>query len=178
MKSLIVSKRYAKALFQIAQETKSLNEVLQSFGNICEALKILPEFKKFMANPLFKPEEIEQVVKNVTSNKLVLKSIGLLAKRRRLDLVPFVYEELVHLSDAAEGIKRVLVKTAAELSEFDKRFIEKHLIFFWGGQIIGRFQVAKDLIGGIWMQLGDQVLDMTLRRRFDDLRQNLTHSAN
>ncbi len=178
MKNIIISRRYAKALFQLAADSKSLNDVLQALSNICEALKTSPELKKVLMNPLLKPDEIQSLVRVVTSNKLVLKSVQLLAKRKRLNLISSIFTDLTRLSDESTGTKRVIVKTPHDISDFDKRLIEKHLAAFWGGNVIGDFKVARDMVGGIWMQMGDKVMDLTLKRRFEDLRQYLINSGN
>jgi F0F1-type ATP synthase delta subunit len=38
--------------------------------------------------------------------------------------------------------------------------------------------MAADLLGGLWVKAGDKVLDLSVRGRFEDLRQHLAHSAN
>jgi F-type H+-transporting ATPase subunit delta len=178
MRNITVAKRYARALYELAQETRSVDDVLRGMGNVVTELKNVPAFAKALQNPLIKPSEKADLVKTITSNKLILKCVELLAHRKRLGLFADIAEQLSHLSDAELGIRRVLVKSAATLSETQMREIEKNLASVLGGKVMGQFEMAANLLGGLWVKAGDKVLDMSVRGRFDDLRHHLAHSAN
>jgi len=178
MKQRSVARRYAKALYQLATETNSLDDVLLGISNIAHALKASAELQHIFLNPLLDPADKEKLIKNISSNKLILKFTALLAKRKRLNLLWDIHEHLLNLSDQVRGIHRVLIKTAAALSETQRRLVEKDLAKALGGTIMGKFEVAKDLIGGVWIKMGDKVLDATLKGRIEDLRHTLVHSTN
>jgi F-type H+-transporting ATPase subunit delta len=178
MKNLTVARRYASAFYQLARETKTTKDVLQGMSNLCSAIKSTPKLDEILKNPLVKPEEKANVVKTITSNKLILKFVTLLARRKRMDLIPLVYDELVALSDVEEGVRRILVKTASHLSDAQKKNIEKELAKSFDKKVIGHFEMARELLGGMWIKMGDKVLDATIRGRFEDLRRYLVHSTN
>jgi F-type H+-transporting ATPase subunit delta len=178
MKNMSVARRYARALYQLAEQSKSTDDVRRAFINIAHAISEMPSFERFLNNPLVKPEDKQDLVGKITSNKLILKFIYLLAKRKRLDLLPLIDGEVRSLCDAAQGIKRMIVRTPAVLSESQKKLIETDLAQRFGGKVMGQFEVAKELLGGIWIKMGDKVLDTTLRGKMDDLRHTLIHSTN
>ena len=178
MKNFAVARRYARALYDLALENNSADDVLLSMSNLNLAMKDAPQFLKALLNPTLKAEDKEKLVKTVTSNKLVINFIHLLEQRKRLDLLPEVHEQLVSLSDESKGIKRAVVRTAAVLSEDQKKDVEAKLARSLGGRIIGKFEVQQELIGGVWVKLGDHVLDASLKRRVEDFRDALVHSAN
>jgi F-type H+-transporting ATPase subunit delta len=178
MRNITVAKRYARALYELAQENRTVDDVLRGMDNVVTALKTAPELGKALENPLIKPAEKSALVKTITSNKLILKCVELLAHRKRLDLFMEIAHQLSLLSDAELGIRRVVVKSAATLTEPQMREIEKNLASVLGGKVMGRFEMAADLLGGLWVKAGDKVLDMSVRGRFDDLRQHLAHSSN
>lgn len=178
MKNLSLARRYARALYELAHQTKTLDDVLLSMSNIHLAFKSSESFQKVLKNPLIKADEKETLVRSITSNKLVLKFMVILSKRKRMDLFNLVYEVFQGLADLDKGIHRLIVKTAVALTDQDKRNVEKSLAQSLGGSAIGQFEVAKELIGGVWIKLGDKVLDATLRGRIDNLRHLLVHSTN
>jgi len=178
MRSVVVTRRYARALYELAQETNSVDDVLIGLSNLNSCLKTTPELGRALFNPLIKPGQKQALVKTITSNKLILKFIYLLAKRKRLRLIQDVYEHYSGLVDQAKGVQRVQVKTALFLSEDQKRKVESSIALSMGGNIVGQFEVAKDLIGGVWVKMGDKVWDATLRGKIDDLRHTLVNSAN
>jgi len=178
MRQGTLARRYAKALYEIATETKAVDELLQSLRNVKEALGQSALLHKAFQNPLITPEEKEAVVKSITSNKLTLRLVRLLAEKKRLDILDLVCDQLQHLADLDGGITRIAVRTAFTLSEDQKRSIEKNLASSWGGRVVGSFAVAKELLGGIWMKVGDKVLDASLKGRIEDLRASFANSLN
>ncbi|MCB4756327.1 MAG: ATP synthase F1 subunit delta [Elusimicrobia bacterium] len=178
MKDGTTARRYAKALYQLATETKGVEDLLQSLGNILDALKKSTDLQKALRNPLIPAADKEAVIKIITSNKLALRLVRLLARRRRLELFELIFEQLQIFSDVDHGISRILVKTAIPLSDEQRRTVEKSLAASWGGKVVGSFAVAKELIGGIWLKVGDHVLDASLKGHIDDLRAALAHSIN
>jgi F-type H+-transporting ATPase subunit delta len=178
MKNLTVARRYARALFELARDTKSLDDVLTGMSNIRHALGSAAELRPLLSNPMVKPEDKQKLLSAVTSNKLILKFVGLLARRKRLDLLDMIHDLLGDMGDAAKGIRRALVKSAQPLTDKQKRDVETGLAKSTGGSVVGRFEIDASLLGGVWVQMGDKVLDASLRGRLDSMRHALLHSAN
>jgi F-type H+-transporting ATPase subunit delta len=178
MRNTTVARRYARALYQLAAENKNVDEVLQSLSNVCQAIQTAPEMKRLLLNPLIKPEIKQKLIGSISSNKLIGKFTGLLDRRKRLDLLPTIFELVTEMSDESLGVHRAVIKTAVPLSESQKKTVETDLAKRVGGKILGRFEVSKDLIGGIWVKMGDKVLDASLKGRIQDFRHALLNSAN
>lgn len=178
MKNLSMAKRYARALYQLAQGRNETDDVQRGLSNLAHELDAIPRLVPYFANPIVKPEDKQAVVSKITSNKLILRFVYLLAKRKRMDLLPLITDSFRALVDEAEGIRRVFVRTPMALSEAQKKQVETDLARKLGGTVVGRFDVAKELLGGIWVKMGDKVLDATVRGRMDDLRHALLHSTN
>src|SRR5258705_13996326 len=103
MKNMSVARRYARALYQLANETKSVDDLRRGFTNLSHAVAQTPALERFLNNPLIKPEDKQDLVSKITSNKLILKFIYLLAKRKRLDLLTLIDSEVRRISDEAAG---------------------------------------------------------------------------
>ena len=173
-----VERRYARALYELASEAKVVDDVLQGLSNLNLAFGTVPELRSVLLNPLVPEADKQHLIKTVTSNKLVLRFAQLLTERKRLDLLPGIFEQFSQLVDAAHGVRRALVRSAVPLSEDQRRAVEASLAKAVGGKVIGRFEVVRDLIGGVWMRVGDNVLDASLKGRVEDFRHALLHSAN
>lgn len=178
MKNVTVARRYARALHAIAAEGNVMDDILTALSNVRLALDTTPELRNIFFNPTVRPESKQKLLSAVTSNKTVLKFVGLLAKRKRLDLIPVIHDVLSDMNDHTHKIVRPHIKTAIALSDDQKRSIEQQLSQSLGGKMMGRFDVAKELLGGVWIKIGDKVLDATLKGRLDDFRHVLLHSSN
>lgn len=178
MKNLTVARRYARALYELASESKSLADVLQGMSNIRLALGSAAELRPLLMNPMVRLEDKQKLISSVTSNKLILKFIDLLARRKRLDLIETVHDLLSDMGDAAQGVSRALVKSAVPLTDAQKRDVETGLAKTTGGSVIGSYEIDADLLGGVWVKMGDKVLDASLRGRLESMRHALINSAN
>jgi F-type H+-transporting ATPase subunit delta len=179
MKDVTVARRYAKALFELASSEKSMNDVLQGLSNINLALKEAPELERVLVNPLIEPDAKGTIIREITSNKLILSFIDLLAKRKRLDVFREIYSVFRAMADDTNGVRRALIKTALPLSDAQKKSVENTLAqALKSNSVVGQFDVSPELIGGVWVKMGDQVLDASLRGRIDDFRSALLHSQN
>jgi F-type H+-transporting ATPase subunit delta len=178
MQDIAVAKRYAKALEELTGGSGDVSDVLQALSNLTLALQQEPKLARLLTSPLVSADKKESLIKAVSSNKLFLRLVRLLIKRRRVVLVSAIHQELQSMLDAKQGLHRALIKTASPLSDNQKKDVEIALAQRLGGKVLGRFEVAADLIGGIWMQTGDRVLDATVRGKIDSFRRTLVHSAN
>ena len=178
MKNLTVARRYARALFELASGSKDLDDVLQGMSNVRHALSAAPDLRPLLINPMVRPEDKQKLVSAVTSNRLILKFIDLLARRKRLDLLETINDLLVEMADAQKGLRRAFVKSAQPLTDEQKRSVEAGLAKAAGGTVVGRFEVDPNILGGVWAQIGDKLLDASLRGRLDSMRHALLHSAN
>ncbi len=175
---MTVARRYAKALFEIAREEKSLDDVIQSMSNVRLAISTEPRLWPLLRNPMVTPADKVKLLSSVTSNRLVLKFVELIADRKRMDILEPVHDIIQEMSDSAKGIRRALVKSAAPLSDEQKRSVEASIARSSGGSVIGQFETDPGLLGGVWIQMGDKVLDATVRGRLETFRSTLTHSVN
>lgn len=178
MKNLTVARRYARALYELAEETRTVDDMLQAMSNLNHAMTHTAELRPALLNPMIKPEDKRALVSTVTSNKLVLRFVELLARRKRMDLLSAVHELLGEMNDTKKNVRRALVKSALPLTDQQKRDIESGLARSMGGTVIGRFDIDASLLGGVRVQMGDKVLDATVRGRLDNMRHALLNSVN
>jgi F-type H+-transporting ATPase subunit delta len=101
------------------------------------------------------------------NNKVIEGIISYLKKENLLNLIPELISELKKIE--ASQIREARVETAFELDETEKKNI-KELVedkFEWKGPII--YTVSAELIGGIKVTVGDQVLDMSTKAKLKDI---------
>lgn len=176
MIDVTVARRYAKALFDLAKEENVLDDVMQAMSNVRLALTSEPRLWPLLRNPMVTPADKAKLISAVTSNRLVLRFVELIADRKRIAILEAVHDAMQEMSDAARGVRRALVKSAVPLSDEQKRLVESSIAKSSGGSVIGEFETDPDLLGGVWVQMGDKVLDATVRGRLDTFRGALSHN--
>ena len=68
MKNLVIAKRYAKALFNLAREAKGIEQYGQELDAFVQLLKDVPGFADYMQNPLY-PEPSRKAAFQVVAEK-------------------------------------------------------------------------------------------------------------
>ena len=169
-----ISKRYARAFFEIATEEKQLeryyNEINQ-FASIIAQNKALGEF---LANPVFEQESKKGVVENIIGklqlSGMTVNFLKLLVDKRRIDVLPdivFFYRQLMD-----ESLKKVRVnlKTAFPLSSEMQAYIISRLEEVTGRKVEVSVEKDPGLLGGIVIGVGDTLYDGSIKNQLNNMR--------
>jgi F-type H+-transporting ATPase subunit delta len=169
-----IARRYAAGIFQLAQEENAvdswraeltkLDELLQddvlvaAFQNPAVGVQRRMELAKLLA-PELRPE---------TENLL-----RLLVEHHRTRYMHEIREAFERLADEASGIVHASVTTAIDLGEDDRQHYEQVLARKLGRKVNVRFTTDPGVVGGATIQIGDHLVDGTVRTQLARLRQEL-----
>lgn len=167
----VVTERYARAVFELGNETNQLKPLTEQLQRIALAYSQSAELRGVLDNPLIddvkRAEVLQALSARIGLTALALNTVKLLARRRRLHALPDIARRLGTLADEKSGVLRVTVTSAAALPEsfFDKlgREIER---LHKKKAVIER-RTDPSLIGGAVLRIGDQTVDATIRGRLD-----------
>jgi F-type H+-transporting ATPase subunit delta len=95
---------------------------------------------------------------------------AVLAKNGRLDLVPGITAAYRQLLEDRAGRVYVKVTAATELSDAQRSAIQSHLAALLKQEPVLDVRVDPELLGGMIVQVGDHVIDTTVRTRLQTLR--------
>ncbi len=177
-RSLPSAKRYARAVFEIAQAAGALgqwSEELASMGLACANA----EFVAFLEAPgvtsAEKAEAIRAVLPDLSEGGHNM--LSLLVARRAASLLPRIQERYQELVDDEEGIRRVEVATAVALTDSERAYVTEELGKTLAGEIRLSELVDPTLLGGMRIRVGDRVMDGSVRGRLASLRQSVAAGA-
>jgi F-type H+-transporting ATPase subunit delta len=103
-----------------------------------------------------------------------LNFLKLLVLGRRTPLISQIRQEFEALVDEAAGRTEVELTVAIELSTEERRRLEAVLSEKSGSEVRVDVRVDPGILGGAIVRQGDHVTDGSLRRRLQELRQELT----
>ncbi|MCE9585222.1 F0F1 ATP synthase subunit delta [Candidatus Nomurabacteria bacterium] len=128
-----------------------------SIKNLAETLENMTECKNV--------KELEMLGKNFA---IFLKNKKLLSQSEE------ILKELQKVIDRKKGIVRMKVKTAKVLTEEKKKSLEHEMKERYGSKHIeSEYFEDKNLLGGMKIQVGEDVLDMTYRNNLKQLEKHL-----
>ena len=178
MISTISARRYAQAIFQIAQANNSLDEWKKELRKLAELMKDeqvtdLVDHPKVPFN--LKAELIKEKLK--TANELVLNFCCLLILKGRLKSAEQIADEYDALLDERRGIKHAIVTTAVTVDEAEKSKITTQLEKITGKKVTVKLQVNPSILGGMVARIEDTLIDGSVRNRLDLLRRDLVEAS-
>jgi len=164
----IVAQRYAKALFALGQQEGMAK--LEQYGENLSALEGVledsPELVRLFHIPVISVAEKQKVLSQVL-DKL---DVDPMAEKERLPLFEEIAEAFGKLLDEAWGVVRGKLLTAVSLSKEQQAGILARLEKQTSKQIALKFEVDPSILGGVVLQVGDNVLDASLRAQLAILR--------
>lgn len=176
MADLVVVRRYARALFQTAAaagvvdrveaDLAALDEVFSSESKLLAALRaptLTAAQKSGMLDRLF-GESVQPLTR---------RFLHLLINKQRETLLPHVPSEFRRLANEARNQAPAMVRSAVPLSEDQLQRLTAALQERTGKQITLQTEVDPAMLGGLTVQIGDTVIDGTIRNRLAQLRQLL-----
>lgn len=99
--------------------------------------------------------------------------VALLVRRDRIRSLPGIASAYGDLVDEREGIAKARISTAVEVGEAERDGIVRRLEQATGKTIRASFTVDPGLMGGARVQVGDHLVDASLRAQLDALREQL-----
>ena len=169
-----IARRYAKALFSLADEQGQVEQWSGGLESLGKALAASAELRETLASPLFEKEQRRSVVaslaKEIGLAEAPTNFLLLLADRDRLAYLPAVIQQFRDLADARLGRVRAKVTSAVPLSPDEAKAIAQKLTQAEKAEVIVETSVDPALLGGVVAQVGSLVYDGSVRSQLDELR--------
>jgi F-type H+-transporting ATPase subunit delta len=174
------AKVYARALFDIGKETGTVGAIFDDLHAVHQALQGLdPELQTFFTMPQLRRADKRKVMDMAFAGKVCRPVLGLLhvlVEKRRETLFDNVVEEFDRYRDEHEGVVKATVTTARKLDGDLADALRAALAEKTGKEVVLTEKIDPEVLGGIRVNLGDHVLDGTLRRGLQDMRRTLAAS--
>lgn len=168
MRTQQISRRYARALFELEQEGGKNREALEKLG----AVASLDEVGEVLANPSY-PAALKASVLGKAAGKLpaeMQRLVAMLCERGKAELLPEIAGLFAEMLRAAESEVEAEVTTAVKLSEAQQKSLAKALGESAGRSV--RLKVSEDahILGGLVVRIGDRLIDYSVRSRLEALK--------
>jgi F-type H+-transporting ATPase subunit delta len=162
-----VSQPYAQALLSIAQSQNLTEEVGGDARTFIGLLTGSQELTSFLSNPFVKPENKKNVLKQLLgeSVNLCLRNfLLLLVDRRRIAfLEPILQQYLVLLRQLNQTVLAEITSAVPLTQTQQQAITEKVITLTKARQVELATKIDSDLIGGVIIKVGSQVIDASLR---------------
>lgn len=168
------AKRYAEAIFFLAQESGTL-DAWQHALDLLNDLMRNPQAAAFFANPNVTTAHKRQIVDEVLADDRpeAHNLAHLLIERHRMGLVPEIHREFSTAHLKAEGVAIADVTTAEPLSQEEADVVRTQLERIVGKEVHLRAHTDPAIIGGVVARVGDMLIDGSVVNQLRMLRNRL-----
>jgi F-type H+-transporting ATPase subunit delta len=167
---------YAEALFGVARAEGTLGEVEDELFRFSQTLQGNDELRNALTDAGIPAARRQQIVEDLLGGKASPTTVALVSMvvgTGRARELPNIIKRLVEMS-AAEANKEVAeVRSAVPLTDDQRDRLAKALEDATGKQVEVKVVVDPSVLGGIVAQVGDTVIDGSVRRRLDQLKNAL-----
>ncbi|HEV3152476.1 MAG TPA: ATP synthase F1 subunit delta [Candidatus Baltobacteraceae bacterium] len=171
-----VARRYASAVFGLAQDARAVDVVGRDLRAIAEAIDEDATTKGFFLSPVIDRKEKERVLAAAFTGKaheIALHTLLLLVRKRREALLNEILRQYAALELQARGAEPLSITTARELTGQELRALVDRLQKLYGKTFEVSQHVDPSLIGGVRITMGDRRIDGSIEGRLEELARTL-----
>ena len=168
----LVSERYAQALLELVSDNLSKEDILKELLDITESVKGSGDLNKVMNSPDEKKNVISKLFEN-TTNKVILNFLKLLVDKNRFSMLESITKEYKNEINRLNNLLSINVTSAIDLTEDEKSAIKDKLSNILNKNIELEWATNPDIIAGLVFEVGDNIIDNSLRHKLQDLSRNI-----
>jgi F-type H+-transporting ATPase subunit delta len=169
--------RYAKALFDVARQESTPEQIERELESFADLLQHSPELEGVLTNPVVpvpgKRGVMQALLPGLELSTPVSKLLLLLVERGRIALVPELLEVYRERLMEHQRVLRAEVTTATALSDERVRRLAERLSTATGRRVLVDTRVDPALIAGIVARIGSTVYDGSVATQLAGMRQRL-----
>lgn len=166
--------RYASALFELAQEEKSLPAVEKDLATLKTMIGESADLLRLVRAPVFSNEEqskgMNAILHRMEASALTRRFILLLTSKRRLFVLNDIIRAFQGLAARHRGEIRATVTSARALSDAQTKALKDALKSELGREASLDVNVDPNLLGGLVVKVGSKMIDSSLRTKLNGIR--------
>jgi F-type H+-transporting ATPase subunit delta len=172
------SRRYAKAVFLLAQQKGEENVWSEELKSVDELLS-RPEVLQILEHPKLGEGDKWKVVEGLVNGQGLslrppaLNFLKLLIRNQKIHLLPAIRHDFQELLESKKGVLSIRLVTAIELTPEEKEKTRQKLASSLKKEIRLEEEVHPEILGGAVLQIGDRIVDGSLRTKLQQMRDTL-----
>jgi F-type H+-transporting ATPase subunit delta len=168
-----LSKRYAKAIFDLALEKNAIDEVQQDMVAIKNMLDESSKLREVVQNPVISRNEqlaaMSFLLKRIKVGEMTQRFVAVLINNGRLNVLGDAVESFFDKLKQYKGEIDAKVVSAIPLSSAHIVDIEKQLSGALGKKVKVQSEIDEEILGGLVITIGSKMLDASVSGKLEKL---------
>ena len=166
--------RYAAALYDLADEQGSLDEIVDQAQALGRLIDESADFRRLLGSPLIDVKQATQAARAVLEGQdfspIIVRFVGVIAANRRLSKLRGIVSAFSALVASKRGVVTAHVTTAHGLSLPQREAVRARLIEAGYGNVNIDEQVDPSILGGLVVKIGARLYDNSIKSRLQRLQ--------
>lgn len=171
-----LDRRYAFALYRAAEEKGKVEEYLSDLGQIVELCKGNEDIKNIIKHPEVSTARKRQIFTSIFKDKIddeLLSFLLILIDKGRILHIEEKYTEMQKIHLDKNNTLLAQVKTVVPLTESERKELVLKLEKKYSKKIILDEKVDENIIGGVYVRVGDDIIDGTIKTKLAEMKKNI-----
>ena len=177
-----VTRSYAEALVNAAETAGQPDAILDDLDTIrADVLLANPRFAAILGSSSVTAEQKDRILTDAfegRAHETVVRFLRVLNRHGRLDRLGAIIAQARATWDRRQNRIPVAVRSAVPLDEGQQHALRERLAGLTGGTPVLKLEVDPSLLGGLVVQVGDDLYDASVRSRLQQLRGRIIASGN
>ena len=169
--------RYSLALYELAEESKSINEIEEQSSAFINLISKSDGFNLLIKDPTNKKEDQLNVILKISEkfkiNNLLNKFLSFLISKRRFFYIEKILQYFIEICSKKRGEIKAELTAAKEITEKEINSIKEELSKNFSSKIKLEYKFDPSLIGGLIIQVGSTMIDTSIKNKLQQLENKM-----
>mgnify|MGYP001161162474 FL=1 len=175
--SATTASRYSLALYELANENNSIDEVEKQSISFLRLIDESKDFSSLIKDPTNSVNELQDVINKIAENyklnSLMSKFLGFLISKRRFFYIKTILQDFVDTCSKKRGEVKAELISSKELSGEQVNKIKDELSQNFEAKIKLDYKYDKSLIGGLVIQVGSIMVDTSIKNKLQQIENTM-----
>ena len=174
-----MTKKYARALYNVAVQQEDVKEASNRINYIANVIKAIPEFSQLLQTHRVSTENKINILKNVLKDNISPLEIELISdilEHNNILILSDIAKQFERLVETESNLVNMAITSATELSAEEVEHIQSNIESQLNKKVDVHTEIDKSLIGGVRLRVGNILIDNTISRRLGMLKNTLTQA--
>lgn len=173
----LVSKTYATALFDVAQEAGKEQEYFQELQDLDGIFSAHKDLMTVLKSPVFSKEEKKRMLTEIFAGKVseyMMNFLKVLVDKDRIGLFDHITQTYKKLLHQKNNIEEVTAITAVAMTAQMQDALAQKLKQSMGKEILLHNKVDESILGGVLLKIGNEQIDGSVKNRLETIKRELS----
>ncbi|EKQ50830.1 MULTISPECIES: F0F1 ATP synthase subunit delta [unclassified Clostridium] len=168
-----LDRRYALALYEIAEKKNKVDEYLRDLREICDIFDENKDFYAVIEHPTINKIKKKQLFTDLFKGKIddeLLSFLMLLIEKGRILQLRDKLNQMENIDLERRNTIRGVVKTVIPLLDDELKQLKEIFEKKYEKTILFDTQIDKSLLGGVFVKIGNDVIDGTIKSKIEEMK--------